>query len=144
MITKEEADAKVKEGNIRAWMMFEVLAVSEETTKKSLEGLLDRLDNDSRVKMCKKEFGETKEVEKPIKNVEKGYSMTSEIELVSSNFDNLVQIVIEYGPSAIEVLEPKKFETDAGEAQSILNTVSHVMHQFAAAGTGGMVLVRGK
>lgn len=144
MITREETEEKTKEGWIKAWMMFEVLAINEDTTKKSLEGLLNRLDDDGRIKLYKKEFGEIKEVEKPIKNIEKGYSLTSEIELVSKNFDNLVQVVIEFGPSAIEILEPSKIGIDAGEAQIILNTVSHVMHQFAAAGTGGMVLVRGK
>ncbi|MBN2203377.1 MAG: hypothetical protein JW700_04300 [Candidatus Aenigmarchaeota archaeon] len=144
MIGKEEANEKVKDGSLRTWMMFEVLAVKEETTKKSLEGLIDRLDEDSRVKLYKKEFGDVKEVEKPLKNIEKGYSLTCEVELVASRLDNLVQIVTEYGPSAIEIIEPKKFDVDAGEAQTILNTISHIMHQFAAAGAGGMVMVRGK
>ena len=83
-------------------------------------------------------------MDKPMKNIDVGHSLTSEIELVSKNIDNLVQLVTEYGPSAIEILEPKKITLDAGEAQNILNSVSHIMHQFAAAGAGGMVLVRGK
>ena len=144
MIEREEADAKVKEGWIRAWLMFEVLAVNEKTTKNSLEGLLKRLDEDSRSKMYSQEFGEIKKVEKPLKNIEVAYSLTCEVELISKKFDNLAQIVTEFGPSAIEILEPKKFELDAGEAQSILNSISQIMHQFAAAGAGGMVLVRGK
>ena len=144
MIRKEEADEKVKDGWIRTWMMFEVLAVNENTTKNSLESLLNNLDEDSRIKMYKKDFGEIKRVEKPIANVEVGYSLTGEIELISKNFDNLVQIVTEYGPSAIEILEPKNINMDAGEAQIVLNSVSQIMHQFAAAGAGGMVLVRGK
>ena len=144
MIAADEASEKVKCGWIRAWMMFEVLATNEDTTKKSLEELLSKLDNDIRAKMYKREFGELCRVEKPMKNIEIGYSLTSEIELVSKNLDNIMQLVTEYGPSAIEVLEPKKISIDAGEAQNILNSVSHIMHQFAAAGAGGMVLVRGK
>ena len=144
MIRKEEADEKIKEGWIRTWMMFEVLAINEETSKKSLESLLKRLEDDARVKMYKKEFGESKKVEKPMKKIEVAYSLTCKIELISKKFDNLVQVVTEYGPSAIEILEPKKFDIDAGEAQIILNSVSQIMHQFAAAGAGGLVFVRGK
>jgi hypothetical protein len=144
MIKKEDADEKVGEGWIRAWMMFEVLAVNENTTRNSLESLMNRLENDNRIKMYKKEFGEIREVEKPIKNVDIGYSLTCEIELISKKFDNLIQIVTEYGPAAIEILEPKKFDLDAGEAQAILNSVSQMMHQFAAAGAGGIVFIKGK
>ena len=144
MITKGEADEKMKDGWIRAWMMFEVLAVNEETTKNSLESLLNRLEEDNRIKMYKKEFGEIKSVEKPMKNIDMGYSLTCEAEMISKKFDNLIQIVMEYGPSAIEILEPKCINIDAGEAQIILNSVSQIMHQFAAAGAGGMVFIRGK
>jgi len=144
MIEKEDADEKVEKGWIRAWMMFEVLAVNENTTKNSLESLINRLENDNRTRVYKKEFGEIKRVEKPMENVDVGYSLTSEVELISGKFDNLVQIVIEYGPAAIEILEPKKLDIDAGEAQAILNSISQMMHHFAAAGAGGIVFIRGK
>ena len=143
MIEKEEADGKVKEGWLRTWLMFEVLAVNEQTTKNSLESLLKRLDEDSRSKIYKQEFGEMKKVEKPLKNIDVAYSLTCEVELVSKKFDNLVQIVTEFGPSAIEILEPKKFELDAGQAQTILNSISQIMHQFAAARAGGIVFIKG-
>ena len=93
MIEKGECDEKVKEGWIRSWMMFEVLAINEETSRKSLESLLNRLDEDNRVKCYKKEFGEVKKVEKPMQNIDVGYSLTCEVEMVSKKFDNLVQIV---------------------------------------------------
>jgi len=144
MITKEEADEKVGNGWLRVWLMFEVLAINEKTTKESLESLVNKLEMDSRVKMYKKDFGNLKRVEKPIQNVEFGYSLTCETELISKKFDDLVQIVTEYGPSAIEVLEPAKFDLNAGEAQAILNTISEMMHQFAAAGAGGIVFIREK
>jgi len=144
MMKKEDADEKVGEEWIRAWLMFEVLAVNESTTKNSLESLMNRLENDNRIRMYKKEYGDIKKVEKPIKNVDVGYSLTCEIELISKKFDNLVQIVTEYGPAAIEILEPKKFDLDAGEAQAILNSISQMMHQFAAAGAGGIVFIKGK
>ena len=108
MIQKEEADEKIKEGWLRIWMIFEVLAVNENVTKDSLNSLMNKLEKDNRVRMYKKDFGEMKKVEKPLPQVELGYSLTCEVELISKKFDNLVQIVTEYGPSAIELLEPSK------------------------------------
>jgi hypothetical protein len=144
MMIKEEANEKVREGWLRVWMIFEVLAINEKTTKESLESLMNKLENDSRVKMYKKEFGEIKKVEKPLPNIELGYSLTCEVELISKKFDDLTQIVTEYGPSSIELLEPLKFNIGAGEAQTILNLISQIMHDFAAAGAGGIVFIREK
>ncbi|MEM5778287.1 MAG: hypothetical protein QXD43_00410 [Candidatus Aenigmatarchaeota archaeon] len=144
MILKEEANEKVKEGWLRVWMIFEVLAINEKTTRESLESLMNKLEKDSRVKVYKKEFGELKKVEKPLPNIEFGYSLTCEVELISKKFDDLVQVVIEYGPSAIELLEPLKFNVSAGDAQTILNSISHVIHDFAAAGVGGIVFIKGE
>jgi len=144
MITKEESDEIVKEGWLRAWMMFEVLAINEKTTKESLDNLMNKLEKDVRAKMYKKEFGEMKKVEKPLPNIDYGYSLTCEVEIISKKFDNLVQIVIEYGPSSIELLEPSKFNIDAGDAQAILNSISQMLHDFASAGAGGIVFLREK
>jgi len=143
MLVKQEADEKVKEGWLRVWMIFEVLAINEKTTKESLESLMNKLENDARVKMYKKEFGEFKKVEKPLPNIDFGYSLTCEVELIAKKFDDLVQVVIEYGPSAIELLEPLKLNINAGEAQAILNSISHVIHDFAALGAGGIVFIKG-
>lgn len=142
MTLEEGINEKIKEGWLKAWMMFEVLAINEKVTKESLESLMNKLEKDSRIKMYKKEFGEIKKVEKPLPNIEFGYSLTCEIELISKKFDNLVQIAIEYGPSAIELLEPSKLNINAGEAQAILTSISQLIHNFAAAGAGGIVFIK--
>jgi hypothetical protein len=123
-------------------MIFEVLAINEKVTKESLETLINKLEKDSRIRMYKKGFGEMRKVEKPLPNIEFGYSLTCEIELISKKLDDLAQVVSEYGPSAIELLEPLKLSINAGEAQTILNLISSIMHEFAAAGAGGIVFMR--
>jgi len=144
MITEEEANEKVKEGWFRSWLVFEALAINENVAKDALETLINKLDKDERVKIYKKVFGEVKKVEKPIKNVDIGYSLTCEVNLISKKFDYLAQIVMEYGPAAIEILEPEKFNLDVGEAQGILNSISQMMHRLAAAGAGGIVFMKGE
>lgn len=142
MLIKQEADEKVREGWLRASMIFEVLAINERTTKESLEELINRIEKDNRIKLYKKEFGDIRKVEKPLPNIEFGYSLTCDIELISKKLDDLAQVVSEYGPSAIELLEPLKLNINAGEAQTILNLISSIMHEFAAAGAGGIVFLR--
>ena len=142
MISENEAREKVEQGWLKVWMMFEALAVKEDVSRDALESLIDRLDKDKRVKVSKKQFGDILKVEKPLEGVNEAFSLTSEVELISKRFDDLSQIVIEYGPSAVEVLEPTNFKLDAGEAQMILNTIAETVHRFAAAGVGGIVFIK--
>ncbi len=144
MLQKEEVSEKLEKGWIKVWSMFEVLATKQETTKQTIDTLINKLENDPRAGVYKKNISEIKEVEKPMKNIDIGYSITAEVEFVTKKFDNLVQLVIEYGPSAIEVYEPKNLNISCGEAQSILNSISQMMHQFAAAGLGGIVFLKEK
>jgi hypothetical protein len=145
MISEEEACKKVEEGWFRVWFAFEALAIDEKVTKDALEALMNKLDKDNRVKICKKSFGDVKRVEKPVKGVELGYSLTCDVNVVSKNFENLAQIAMEYGPSAIEVLEPEKFILNLREAQTVLNSISRMMHMIAASGgAGGIVFMKGE
>lgn len=143
IITKESADEKVSGGWIRAWLAFEALAVKEDITRDTLNHLLNKLDNDNRVKLYKKDFGNAVRRDKPVKGVDFGYSCTAEVEIVAKNLENLIQIVMEYGPSSIEVLAPSMISIGTGEAQNIINQVAAMMHSFAQAGVGGIVVVRG-
>ena len=142
MIEEGLAHEKVKGGWIRAKMMFEVLGINEDASKNALEKLISRLDTeDSRVELVSKEFGETSRIENPMPNIKEGYSIICEVELISKNLDNLTQIVMEYGPSSIELVDPRTIGLSIGEAQGILNSISRLVHQFAASGAGGLVFI---
>ena len=52
----------------------------------------------------------------------------------------LLNAVMTYGPSAIEIVGPNKEEIDISEMQNVANTLAGVVHQFAAAGIGGIVI----
>ena len=143
IISKELADEKIKGGWLRVWAGFTALAVSEEVTKSALNELIDKLDKDPRVKIYMKDFGTLERREKPLKGIDVGYAGTAEVEFAVKDFETLIQAVIEYGPSAVEMLEPTRLNISAGEAQNVINTVAQMMHLFAEAGLGGMIFVRG-
>ncbi len=137
---EEEAKRRVKQGWIRVGMMIEALAISKDTAESAIVKHVGKMDREKDILIYKKDFRGVEEVERPLPNIEKGYSQVIDIEMVAENFDKLVYIVMNYGPSAIEIIEPKKLTIDFGEAQGILNSLASLIHTYAAMGTGGMVV----
>jgi hypothetical protein len=136
----EKAEKKVKEGWIKSWMMIEALAVSEDAVKSALEQHVKKMAMEKNVLVSKRDFKKIEKVEKPFPNIEEAYSGVVELEVLAQDYDKLVTIVLNYAPSAIEILEPKKISMDAGEAQGILNSLSDLIHRFVGM-TRGAVMV---
>lgn len=134
---------KVEELADQKWMRveltFEVLGVTEAIVKKSLEDHIKKLSGIKGIFVVKKEFSKIESVENPLPNVEKAFSQVADVELMIKDLKTLIAISISYGPSSIEVLEPKKLEIGMGEIQDVANMVSGIIHQIAAAGLGGIV-----
>lgn len=141
---KEKADARIKKDDwIRASMMIEVLAVQEQATKNALEKHVEALAKEKQVIMYRRDFGKIIGVMNPLPNnpnIKEAYSQVVEIECAVRRYEDLIQIVMQYGPSSMEILEPTKLKLDLGEAQGILNSVGDLIHKFAAAGVGGVII----
>jgi len=138
--SNEKADKKVKEGWIKSWMMVEVLAVTEEAAKGALERHVQKMGMERNVIVSKKDFKKLEKVEKPFPNIKTAYSGVVELEVLTHDYDKLVYLVLNYAPSAIEILEPKKFTMDAGEAQGILNSLAELMHRFVGMARGAILV----
>lgn len=137
---KIDPGKKVKEGWVRSTMMIEVLAITKEAAKSALESHVKKMGAIKTSYIYKKDFKGFMEVKKPFQNVEKAYSYVVELELVSKNFESLLYMVLNFAPSSVEILEPKNLRLDIGEAQSILVTVAEMIHRFARAGLGGVLI----
>lgn len=138
--TEDRVKKRIKEGWIRVGMMIEVMAVSKEAAESALKKHLEKMGNEKNMLIYKKDFKGIEEVEKPLPNIPKGFSQVVEMEMVAENYDKLVYVALNYGPSAIEILEPDKIKLDLGEAQGILNALAALVHRFAAAGGGGLLV----
>jgi hypothetical protein len=138
--TMERVKKKLKDGWVRSWMMIEVLAVTEDAAKNALKKHTAKLEKENKTIVYNKGFHKITEVDNPTPNIPKAYSNVVELEMVTENLDKLVFIVMTYAPSSIEIFEPKHLKIDSGEAQSILNSISEMMHKFAAAGLGGVMI----
>ncbi len=141
MLTKEQIEQKLKQGWIQAEMMFEVLAITEAAAKEALQNHIGKMES-SGIGMIKKDFSSLEKVEKPIQGIESGFSQVCETEMLVKNLETLLHIVMEFGPASVEILKPERYQLNVGEAQNILNIVAEMMHRFAVAGLGGIVIAR--
>ncbi|MBL7160246.1 MAG: hypothetical protein ISS93_00130 [Candidatus Aenigmarchaeota archaeon] len=137
---KEQEEKKLKEGWIKTSMMIEVLAVTEEAARSSLEEHVKQMEREKKSLIVKKDFKEIRKVDKPLPNLEVGYSNVVALEVLAADFDTLVFIAMNYAPTTIEIFSPDRIQMDAGEAQGILNSVSDLIHKFAQQGLGGVVI----
>ncbi|MEM5785191.1 MAG: hypothetical protein QW469_01475 [Candidatus Aenigmatarchaeota archaeon] len=144
MISEEELKEKIKEGWIKLNIFFEVLAINKETAENSLNSLFEKFEKEQGVKIYSKKFGESSKVLNPMKGINEAWSSTLEITCIVKNFETAINLIIVYGPSAIEIIEPKELKININAAQTVLNSVAGIMHQFAAAGIGGIVFVNPK
>lgn len=138
----DKVKKKINDGWIKSWMMVEVLAVEKDAAEESLKQHIDKLRKENKTEILKADFQAAEEVDNPLPNVAKAYSQVVELELLTENFEKLMFITMNYGPSALEILEPSQIRMDMGEAQGILNSISEMIHRFAAAGIGGLVINR--
>jgi hypothetical protein len=139
MISEQEAKEKVANGWLQVWMVFEVLGSSEKTVKEILEEHVKKFEDDKRVLLYKKEFSDIQEMETPHPNLKKGFSQLCEVEFVVASFEELIDLVMFYGPSACEIIKPEKIELSLAQAQNILNKLGGLMHRLSEA-VGGIVV----
>ncbi len=137
---QEEIKRKRKESWVEAWFAIDALATNKETVEKALKEHVGNMERAKDTYVYEKKFSEIKLSENPLKGVKEGFSQVAEIKLFAKNVFTLVNLVLLYGPSSIEVLSPNEKGMKISEIQDMCNLLSGIMHQFAAAGVGGMVL----
>ena len=137
---KERTEKLRKDKWIEASMMIEAIAIAKDVVEASLREHVEKLGSVRDAYVFEKTFHEALEVEKPLKNIEKAYSQIVEVKFFARNVYSLLTIIILYGPSSIEILNPHNVTTPIDELQQISNATADLIHQFAAAGAGGIVL----
>ncbi|MBI4177644.1 MAG: hypothetical protein HY516_04750 [Candidatus Aenigmarchaeota archaeon] len=139
-IDERDVRQKLNDGWLKAWVMVESLATKEDVSRQSLIELTKLVEKEQEIGVVKKEVKESHKVENPLPNIAEAYSTVLELEILAKNYGSLARFVINYGPSAVEILEPKKIAIELGEAQNVLNEVANLVHRFAQAGIGGVVI----
>jgi len=137
---KESISRKRSDGWIEAWFAIEALAVNKDVAEEALRKHVEKLARAPDVFVYEAKYSEVEKVENPLKDVKEGYSQVADIKLFIKNIPTLVYIVLVYGPSSVEIIGPGRKEIKIDELQNMANLLSGLVHQFASAGMGGIVI----
>ncbi|MBI4021565.1 MAG: hypothetical protein HY369_04945 [Candidatus Aenigmarchaeota archaeon] len=137
---KRQAEKRVKEGWIHSVMLIEVLAVTEEAARSALEKHVEKMAKEKKSLVFRQDFKPSRRMENPLPTVPVGYSIIVEVELVAESLESLVYLVMNYAPTSVEILHPPKLTIKMNEAQGLLVSVADLVHKFARAGLGGVMI----
>ncbi|MBI2578645.1 MAG: hypothetical protein HYW26_02965 [Candidatus Aenigmarchaeota archaeon] len=137
---KEDIDKKKRDGWYDVVFLIEALGAKEEILTKTLKEHVEKLSKTPDTIIYETNYSDVQQVEKPIEGLETGYSQFVEVKFVTKTLFLLLNAVILYGPSAVEILGPERKEIRIDEVQNIVNILAGVLHQFAASGMGGIVI----
>ncbi len=139
-ISKEEIEDKRKKKWIDVWFAIEALAVREDVLKEAMKTHIEKISKQKNVIVYETKYHDIKKVQNPLKNVKEAYSQYVEVSLLVKDVHTLMTLIINYGPSSVEVKSPESKEMKINEIQSLANYLATLIHQFASAGVGGIVM----
>jgi len=137
---KEEIRNRIAKGWIHARFTIEVMANTAENAEKSLKNHMEKIRKQKNIILIDEKIDKPEKVENPPRPLTEAYSQVIESEMLISKYEYLVNFVFVFGPSSLEILAPEKIELSQEEMQNILNNLATIIHQFAAAGVGGLII----
>jgi len=125
---------------LKLWMIFEAVAATEEAVEGSLDEHLEKLGNEPDAEITETTLEEVEKVENPHPDLEEGYSQVAEVVVEASSFEEAIALVINYGPTYIQLESPDHYELSLKEGQETLQDVADIMRRYAEMGVGGMLV----
>ena len=114
------------EQTIRAIMIVEVAGRPPEYLKNSLAAHIEKLNAIKGVTLIESKMAEPKFID------EKNdlYTMFSEVEFETAGLFKMMEVVFEFMPSSVEILEPLGIELNSQEATMFLNDLAGRLHRY--------------
>jgi hypothetical protein len=137
---QEEIKKKRKENWIEVQFSFEVMAAKLELVEKAITEHITRMGRAPDTYVYEKSFDKIAPVKNPPAGLKEAFSQVAKAKLFTKDFYTLLNVIMVYGPSAVEIIGPNKRDLKIDEMQGIANVVAGLMHEFAAKGAGGMLI----
>ena len=112
-------------------MIVEMAGRPATHVKESLENHVGVLDKNKDIEVHSISVSEPKEIE--MEDVQKGdkmFTCFAEVDFEVESFSRLSEIVFDFMPSSVEVIEPAKVTLDPSEASNLLNNIAGRMHRY--------------
>lgn len=111
---------------IEAVMIVEVAGRPADYVRQGLETHVSRLDQMKDIEVIRKTLSEPKRVE----HHEEAYTCFAEIEIAVETFQRLLELIFDFMPSSIEIIEPGRIEFDSQEATMFVNNLAGRLHRY--------------
>jgi hypothetical protein len=117
MAEKTNLKDKIAEGAVLARLIFEVYGKPKEHVEKTLSLMVDKFKEMKDIKILKQKFFDPKEVEGMWTNF-------MELDIIFKDIGKLIDMVIDYLPSSVEIIEPENLNVNSTDFSGVLNDLS--------------------
>jgi len=128
----KEEKVDVRERFEKGWLdvvaIIEIVGKPADHIYKVMEKLIEGFSNEKDVKLIYKKVHEPKEAEQ----VKELFSTFAEIEFLAKSLSRVMEFVIDYMPSSIEIVAPKDLSVGLNDANSVLNDLTSKIHKYEA------------
>lgn len=112
---------------IRAIMIVESMGRPADYLKTSLASHMGRLKERKEVEIISEKIHEPKKMEEM---KEEMYTCFSEVEIKTATMLNLVEVIFDYMPASVEIIEPEKIEFNLNESNNFVNELAGRLHKY--------------
>jgi len=107
-------------------MIVEVAGRPAPHVKESLKSHVGALENFKDIEVISIKLSEPREIE----NSQGLFTCFAEVEFEATSFSRISEVMFDFMPSSVEVVEPSRVSMDAAEASNLLNNISGRMHRY--------------
>lgn len=119
---------KLAQGYVQSRVIMEVVGKPKEHVEAAIKEYLEKLGKNPDLEVLKEDISEAKEV-KDEKNPGL-WGAFAEIEMLTKNFQILINFCFDYMPSSVEIIEPKELKLKDSQITSILTDLQGKLHQI--------------
>ena len=114
------------EKRVRVIMIIEIAGRPPEHVVETLKTHIGQMKNLKDIEYLSETFSEPKKIDEE-KDL---YTCFAEVEIETKNFERLVELVFDFMPSSVEVLEPAELNFDLQGATAFLNNLTGRLHRY--------------
>lgn len=113
-------------------MIVEMAGRPANHVKESLTKHVGVLEKLSDIEVHKIDLSDAKEIEQPkdAPKTETMFTCFAEVDLETESFSRMTQVMFDFMPSSVEVIEPSKVQLESSEATELLNNLSGRLHRY--------------
>lgn len=125
---KREIKSKIDKGWIRANLIIEVLGKPANYLEEALSLAVDALEKGKKAEILDKKIHKATLV----KNAKEVFTAFAEVEILVQKVSALIEIIFDYMPSSVEIVEPSNLALKLEDANALLNDLATRLHQYDA------------